>query len=59
MSRRKIFFLGVFSGGLTNVVATVIGIFSAPVGLHYFGVEKYGALAVISTILTYLSTSSD
>ncbi|MCM8816241.1 MAG: MATE family efflux transporter [Candidatus Omnitrophica bacterium] len=57
MSRRRNFFLGVFSGGLTNVVATIIGIFSAPIGLHYFGIEKYGALAVISTILTYLSTS--
>lgn len=57
MTRKKSFFLGVFSGGITNIVATIIGIFSAPIGLHYFGIEKYGALAVISTILTYLSTS--
>ncbi|MCM8815693.1 MAG: hypothetical protein NC931_06935, partial [Candidatus Omnitrophica bacterium] len=57
MDRRKSFFLGVFSGGFTNIVATVIGIFSAPIGLNYFGIEKYGALAVISALLTYLSTS--
>ncbi|MCX7705663.1 MAG: hypothetical protein N2115_05325 [bacterium] len=57
MSRRRSFLFGVFSGGITNIVATVVGIFSAPIGLHYFGIEKYGALAVISTLLTYLSTS--
>ena len=57
MDRRKSFFLGVFSGGFTNIVATVIGIFSAPIGLNYFGIEKYGALVLISALLTYLSTS--
>ncbi|MCM8788423.1 MAG: MATE family efflux transporter [Candidatus Omnitrophica bacterium] len=57
MGRKKSFFLGVFSGGITNIVATIIGIFSAPIGLNYFGIEKYGALAVISALLTYLSTS--
>lgn len=57
MTRRKSFLLGVFSGGITNIVATVVGIFSAPIGLKYFGIEKYGTLAVISTLLTYLSTS--
>ncbi len=57
MSRKRSFFLGVLSGTFSNIVATIIGIFSVPIGVRYFGVEKYGALAVISTILTYLSTS--
>ncbi len=55
--RRRSFLLGVVSGGFTNIIATVIGIFSAPIGLKYFGIERYGALAVISTLLTYLATS--
>lgn len=57
MSKKRNFLFGVFSGGLTNIIATLIGIFSAPIGLHYFGIEKYGALAVINTLLTYLSNS--
>ncbi len=54
--RRKNFLWGAFSGWTANVITTVIGIISAPLGLRYFGVERYGAIAIISTLLTYLST---
>lgn len=57
-SRKKIFLLGTASHYGTTVVSIVVGLVSVPVGLHYFGVVRYGIWAVISSVIAYLTLSN-
>ena len=57
-SRKKIFLLGTASSYGTTIVSIVVGLVSVPVGLHYFGVVRYGIWAVISSVIAYLTLSN-
>ena len=57
-SRKKIFLLGTASSYVTTIVSIVVGLISVPIGLHYFGVVRYGIWAVISSIIAYLGLSN-
>ena len=57
-SRKKIFLLGTASSYVTTIVSIVVGLISVPVGLHYFGVVRYGIWAVISSVIAYLGLSN-
>jgi O-antigen/teichoic acid export membrane protein len=56
--RKKNFILGTGSSYLSTLISILIGIISVPIGLKYFGIERYGALAIIGTLITYLSVSN-
>jgi O-antigen/teichoic acid export membrane protein len=56
--RKKIFLLGTASNYGTTIVSILIGLISLPIGLHYFGVVRYGIWAVISSIIAYLGLSN-
>ena len=43
---------------LAQGISLLCSIISAPIGLSYFGVEKYGLFALIWTLLTFLQMSS-
>lgn len=34
-----------------------VGLISVPIGLHYFGLVRYGIWAVISSVIAYLNIS--
>jgi len=57
-SRKKTFVLGAASHYGTTFVFIVVGLVSVPVGLHYFGVVRYGIWAVISSVIAYLGLSN-
>jgi len=57
-SRKKTFLLGTASSYGTTVVSIVVGLISVPIGLHYFGVVRYGIWAVISSVIAYLTLSN-
>jgi len=57
-SRKKTFLLGTASSYGTTVVSILVGLISVPIGLHYFGVVRYGIWAVISSIIAYLGLSN-
>jgi len=57
-SRKKTFLLGTASHYGTTIVSIVVGLVSVPIGLHYFGVVRYGIWAVISSVIAYLSLSN-
>ena len=42
----------------TTIVSILVGLISVPVGLHYFGVARYGIWAVISSVIAYLGLSN-
>jgi O-antigen/teichoic acid export membrane protein len=56
--RRTNFIVGTSATYLFNAVNIIFGIISVPIGLKYFGVERYGALAIINTLIAYLSISN-
>lgn len=58
LHRGKLFFLGTGISYLHNLISLGIGLVSIPISLTYFGVERYGALAIITTLLTYLSVTN-
>lgn len=57
-SSKKTFLLATASGYVTPIVSILVGLVSVPVGLHYFGVVRYGIWAVISSVIAYLSLSN-
>jgi len=57
-SRKKTFLLGTASHYGTTIVSIVVGVASVPIGLHYFGVVRYGIWAVIASVIAYLSLSN-
>ncbi|MBU0633902.1 MAG: hypothetical protein KKB82_06815 [Candidatus Omnitrophica bacterium] len=56
--RKKVFFLGAGAGYLYNFISVSISLISIPMSLTYFGVERYGAFAIITTLLIYLSITN-
>lgn len=56
--RKKIFVLGAVSNYGTNLVTIVTGILSVPIGLHYFGIVRYGIWALITSVIFYLNISN-
>jgi O-antigen/teichoic acid export membrane protein len=57
-SRKKTFLLGTASHYGTTIASMVVGLISVPIGLHYFGVVRYGIWAVISSVIAYLTLSN-
>jgi len=57
-SRKKTFLLGTASHYGTTIVSILVGLMSVPIGLHYFGVVRYGIWAVISSVIVYLGLSN-
>jgi O-antigen/teichoic acid export membrane protein len=56
--RKKTFLLATASGFGTPIISIIMGLISVPVGLHYFGLVRYGIWAVISSIIAYLGLSN-
>jgi O-antigen/teichoic acid export membrane protein len=54
----RTFLLGTASGYGVPIVSILVGLVSVPVGLHYFGVVRYGIWAVISSVIAYLGLSN-
>jgi len=57
-SRMRTFLLATASGYGVPIVSILVGLISVPVGLHYFGVVRYGIWAVISSVIAYLGISN-
>jgi O-antigen/teichoic acid export membrane protein len=57
-SRKRIFLLGTASHYGTTIISIIVGLVSVPIGLHYFGVVRYGIWAVISSVIAYLTLSN-
>lgn len=57
-SRMLHFLLGMGSTHLSAIAMVIVNIISIPIGLQYFGIEKYGALSIVTTLLAYLSLSN-
>jgi len=58
LERKKTFLLGVASFYGNSIASLIMGLFSIPIGLNYFGPVRYGFLAVISSIIGYLNFSN-
>lgn len=56
--RKKNFILGTSISYLYNFVSIIVGIIAVPISLKYFGSEKYGVIAIINTLITYLSITN-
>lgn len=57
-SKKQIFSLGVISSYGYNIISIIVGIFSIPIGLKYFGVLRFGIWSVIYSIIYYLNLSN-
>lgn len=56
-SRRQQMLLGTMAGYVFIVVTTVVNLVSVPISVQYFGAVKYGAFAVINSLLAYLANT--
>lgn len=56
--RRKNILLGTSSGYAGILVTNIIAVVTVPVTLSYFGAERYGALALVMTLVNYLSVTN-
>ncbi len=56
--RKKTFVLGAISSYGAYVVSIIVGLISVPIGLHYFGLVRYGIWMVVSSIIVYLGMSN-
>ncbi|KAF0218716.1 MAG: polysaccharide biosynthesis [Geobacteraceae bacterium] len=56
--RRKKVVLGTSSGYLSMLVSNLLSVVAVPVTLGYFGTDRYGALALVMTLVNYLSATN-
>ena len=56
--RRKKVLLGTSSGYLSTLITNLLSVVAVPVTLGYFGVDRYGALALVMTLVNYLSITN-
>ena len=56
--RRKRVLLGTSSAYLGMLVTNLISVVAVPVTLGYFGTDRYGALALVMTLVNYLSITN-
>lgn len=56
--RRNKILLGTSSGYAGILVTNLLSVVSVPVTLSYFGVDRYGALALVMTLVNYLSVTN-
>jgi O-antigen/teichoic acid export membrane protein len=58
MNNKKNYFFTLFSGFGVQIVATIIVLFLVPISLNYWGPERYGALAILTSLMVYLGISN-
>lgn len=58
MSNKKNYLLTLFTSVVTGTISSLIGLLSVPISLNYWGVERYGIWAIITSILVYLNISN-
>lgn len=56
--RRRRILLGTSSGYAGILVTNLIGVVTVPATLGYFGADRYGALALVMTLVNYLSVTN-
>lgn len=56
--RRSSVLLGTSSGYLGMLITNLISVVAVPVTLGYFGTNRYGALALVMTLVNYLSITN-
>ncbi|HEY6871434.1 MAG TPA: hypothetical protein VI298_01775 [Geobacteraceae bacterium] len=56
--RRNKVLLGTSSGYLGMLVTNLLSVVAVPVTLGYFGTDRYGALALVMTLVNYLSATN-
>lgn len=57
-SNSESFIKNVSLSGANTIVAIVFGMITLPISLNYWKLERYGLWALITTLMTYLSTSN-
>ena len=57
ITNRSQYIFNIFSSYFGTVMSAIIGIVTAPISIRYWGVEKYGVLAIIMSLAAYLSVS--
>ncbi|MBT3261552.1 lipopolysaccharide biosynthesis protein [bacterium] len=58
MNNKKNYFFTLFSGFGVQIAATIIVLFLIPISLNYWGPERYGALAILTSLMVYLGVSN-
>lgn len=58
ISNKKNYLLTIFSKSGGMILQALLGLVSVPISLNYWGAEKYGIIAVINSIIVYLSVSN-
>lgn len=55
---KKKYILGTGATYASNLISIAIGLVSVPLSLKYFGVERYAAIVIITTVTTYFSMTN-
>jgi len=58
LNNKTLYKFTIYSNLLKTVIISLIGIFTVPLTLKYFGTEKYGVWSVINSLVVYLSMTN-